>query len=122
GGAGRLARRTAGLARSSRPSPAVLTRRGVCATVRASTGPPCPPLLGDAPAQPGRPSISLRRPGASTGPPCPPLLGDAPAQPGRPPISLRRPGAPTGPPRPPLPGRPPAPPRPPPPSPSLPPS
>src|SRR2546426_3854149 len=68
----------------------------------ASTGPPCPPLLGDAPAQPGRPSISLRRPGASTGPQCPPLLGDAPAQRGRPSISLRRPGASTGPPCPPL--------------------
>src|SRR5258705_12753728 len=48
-----------------------------------SDGPPKPPALGDAPAQPGRPSTALRVSGASERPPPPPTLATAPAEPGR---------------------------------------
>src|SRR2546428_9246947 len=49
-------------------------------------GPPKPPALGDAPAEPGRPSILPIVLGGLDGPPKSPALGDAPAEPGRPSI------------------------------------
>src|SRR6267142_1651469 len=61
-------------------------------------GPPKPPALGNAPAQPGRSSISPCALAASKGPRQPPAHGRAPAQPGRSSMLLRGLAASKGPP------------------------